>query len=117
MSQMPKNKANQPGPALVTGASDRIGAAIARALAAAGHAVVIHYRSGAEAAPKLPAEIAATGGRAAIIQADLADRAAPANVIAEAAKPFGPLTILINNASVFDPDSARDVNEEIWDRH
>ncbi|RZA07580.1 MAG: short-chain dehydrogenase, partial [Proteobacteria bacterium] len=45
MSEKPRIPANQPGIALVTGASTRIGAAIARALASAGHAVVIHYRS------------------------------------------------------------------------
>lgn len=117
MSEKPRIQANQPGIALVTGASTRIGAAIARALAGAGHAVVVHYRSDKAGAKKLATEISANGGRAATVQAELADRDARGKLIAEAAKPFGPLTILVNNASVFDPDSARDVIEEIWDRH
>lgn len=117
MSETPRIFPNQPGIALVTGASTRIGAAIVRALAGAGHAVVIHFRSGAEDAAALAGEIEATGGRAALLKANLSDRGERAQLIAEAAKPFGPLTILVNNASVFDPDSARDVNEELWDRH
>jgi NAD(P)-dependent dehydrogenase (short-subunit alcohol dehydrogenase family) len=103
--------------ALVTGASDRIGAAIAFALAMEGHAVVIHYRSDAEGAQKVQARIHAEGGRAEIIKADLGKRSERAMLIAEAAKFFGPLTVLVNNASIFEPDSARDVTEELWDDH
>ena len=117
MSETPRIFPDHPGIALVTGASTRIGAAIVRALAQAGHAVVIHYRSGGDDAARLADEVRATGARAVTVQADLANRDDRARLIAEAAKPFGPLTILINNASVFDPDSARDVNEELWDRH
>lgn len=103
--------------ALVTGASDRIGAAIARALAGSGHAVVIHYRSGTDGACQLKDEICAAGGRAAILKADLGNRCDRATVIPKAVDFFGPLTTLVNNASVFDPDSARDINEEVWDQH
>lgn len=117
MSQPPHIFPDTPGIALVTGANDRIGATIAHALARQGHAVIIHYRSGGDGARKVAAEIEAKGGRAATVKADLADRKSRAGLIAEAAKPFGPLTILVNNASVFDPDSAQDVNEELWDQH
>lgn len=117
MSDKPRIPANHPGIALVTGASTRIGAAIVRALAGAGHAVIIHYRSGEDGAKRLAAEITATGGRAATVHAELAYRSARQKLIAEAADFFGPLTILVNNASVFDPDSINDVNEELWDRH
>ncbi len=103
--------------ALVTGASDRIGAVIARRLAATGYAVVIHYRSDAAGARAVRADILAAGGRAAIIKTDLAKRNQRATLIERAAKFFGPLTVLINNASLFDPDSARDVDEAHWDRH
>jgi len=103
--------------ALVTGAGDRIGAAIARALAGAGHAVIIHYRSDAEGAAQVRAAITAAGGAAATVRADLADRAQRAGLIAEAAGHFGPLTALVNNASVFDPDSVFDLDETLWDRH
>lgn len=103
--------------ALVTGAGDRIGAAIAFALAMQGHAVIIHYRSGAEGAKALRARIRAEGGRAEIIKADLGKRAQRTTLIERAAKFFGPLTILINNASIFEPDSARDIDERLWDAH
>jgi NAD(P)-dependent dehydrogenase (short-subunit alcohol dehydrogenase family) len=103
--------------ALVTGASTRIGAAIARTLARHNHAVVIHYRSDLEGAEKTRDAIAAEGGRAAILQADLAQRAERAEVIAQAASIFGPLTILVNNASSFERDSIRDVDEALWDQH
>lgn len=103
--------------ALITGAADRIGAAIAFALAMEGHAVVIHYRSGAEGAKAVRARIRAEGGRAEIIKADLGKRAQRKTLIERAAKFFGPLTTLINNASIFEPDSARDVDEALWDAH
>jgi NAD(P)-dependent dehydrogenase (short-subunit alcohol dehydrogenase family) len=103
--------------ALVTGAGDRIGAAIARALARIGHAVIIHYRSDAEGARAVRDDITRAGGKAAIVKADLAKRGQRAGLIAKAAKPFGPLTVLVNNASLFDPDSATDVDEALWDQH
>ena len=103
--------------ALVTGAGDRIGAAIARKLAAAGHAVIIHYRANAEGARQVRDDIRATGGKAALIKADLTRRSQRAGLIARAGAHFGPLTVLVNNASLFDPDSARDVDETLWDQH
>jgi NAD(P)-dependent dehydrogenase (short-subunit alcohol dehydrogenase family) len=109
-------RASQPV-ALVTGAADRIGATIARALARAGHAVIVHYRSSAGPAEALVDEIAASGGAAAAVSADLADRKARAGLMAAAAKPFGPITTLINNASLFQPDSVIDLDEALWDAH
>ena len=103
--------------ALVTGAGDRIGAAIASALAHAGHAVVIHYRANVEGARAVRDAIRDNGGRADIIKADLGKRAQRATLIARAADRFGPLTVLVNNASLFLPDSARDVDEALWDQH
>ena len=103
--------------ALVTGAGDRVGATIAQTLAKNGFAVIIHYRSDADGARKVRASITQAGGKAAIVKADLAKRGQRATLIEKAAKPFGPLTVLINNASVFDPDSARDVDEALWDQH
>ncbi|QDZ10975.1 SDR family oxidoreductase [Devosia ginsengisoli] len=103
--------------ALVTGASDRIGAAIAMALAKAGHAVVIHYRANAEGARAVRDAIRREDGRADIIKADLAKRSQRAALIAKAAAFFGPLAVLVNNASTFEPDSARDMDEALWDAH
>src|SRR5690606_3141336 len=81
--------------ALVTGAADRVGAAIAERLAADGWSVVLHYRSNAGKAKATAARIEAAGGKAALARADLADRKARSGLIAEAAKPFGPLTLLV----------------------
>lgn len=103
--------------ALITGASDRVGATIARHLANAGYGVVIHYRSNSTLAQTVRQSILDAGGKAAIVKADLAKRAQRSGLLARAAKPFGPITVLVNNASVFDPDSATDVSEDLWDRH
>lgn len=103
--------------ALVTGAADRIGAAIALALSAAGWRVVIHYRASAEKAQATAAEIAGAGGKAALVQSDLASRTERASLIGKAAEPFGPLTLLVNNASIFERDSVADLDEGTWEAH
>ena len=88
-----------PRAALITGAGRRIGRAIALALARAGYSVVLHaHRSRAEAE-----KLAAAGGRAAVVLADLTDADAVRGLIPAAAA-FGPLTLLVNNASQFDED-------------
>lgn len=103
--------------ALVTGAADRVGAAIARRLARDGWAVVVHYRSSAGKAEAVAAEIRAAGGNAATIGADLADRPQRTALIASAAALFGPLTLLVNNASSFERDAVADLDEALWDAH
>lgn len=103
--------------ALVTGAADRVGAAMARRLAREGWAVVVHYRSSADKAASVVEDIRAAGGNAAALQADLADRARRAQVIAQATAAFGPLTLLVNNASIFERDAVSDLDEDLWDAH
>jgi len=87
--------------ALVTGGSKRIGAAIVRHLAKAGFSVVIHYHRGRAEAENLAAELRDQGGRAATVAADLAALETLPALMAEAATPFGPPDLLVNNASVF----------------
>jgi NAD(P)-dependent dehydrogenase (short-subunit alcohol dehydrogenase family) len=106
-----------PGPALITGAADRVGAVLAARLAAAGYPVLVHYNRSRAKAEAVADEIRAAGGRAAAVQADLTDRPARAGLIAAAAAPFGPLTVLVNSASLFARDSAFDVDETRWDAH
>lgn len=103
--------------ALITGAADRIGAAMARRLARSGWAVAIHYRRSADKADALAKAIAAGGGVARTVQADLQDRNQRAALIAEAREAVGSLTLLVNNASMFERDAVTDLDEAIWDRH
>jgi NAD(P)-dependent dehydrogenase (short-subunit alcohol dehydrogenase family) len=103
--------------ALVTGAATRIGRAIAERLAAAGYAIAIHcHRSQPEAA-QLASAIADAGGRAAVVVADLADLAALDTLIGASAAALGPVTLLVNNASRFEPDSLTTLEPELWERH
>ena len=107
----------QHGVALVTGAADRIGATLARRLAAEGYAVIVHHRGSVDKAQAVVGDITDAGGRAALVQADLASRPERAGLIAAAVQPFGPLTVLVNNASTFERDSVADLDEPLWDGH
>jgi NAD(P)-dependent dehydrogenase (short-subunit alcohol dehydrogenase family) len=106
-----------PRAALVTGAAQRIGRAIALALAADGWAVAVHYRASRAPAEALVAEIARSGGRAVSLDADLADEAAVARLVPRAAAALGPLGCLVNNASSFENDTAATATRASWDAH
>lgn len=95
--------ANQPlggKVAIVTGAGRNIGAAIARALAADGAAVVVNVRSSSAEAEAVTREIEAAGGAALPFVADVADPQAVARMVEAAIKRFGRLDILVNNAAL-----------------
>ena len=83
---------------LITGASTGIGAALARAFAAQGAWVGLHFNSSAAAATALAAEITAAGGRVALIQADMSNGAGARSAVEQAVAAFGRLDGLINNA-------------------
>ncbi|GAA1952896.1 SDR family oxidoreductase [Agromyces allii] len=85
--------------ALVTGSSRGIGADTARYLAGAGAAVVVNYRSKAPRADKVVAEIEAAGGRAIAVGADLTDAASVTDMFQQAVAAFGPVDVLVLNAS------------------
>ena len=87
--------------AVVTGASKGIGAAIARALAAAGASVVVNYASASHDAEKVVAEITSNGGKAVPIQANIASEPDVVRLFAETKNAFGRLDILVNNAGVY----------------
>jgi len=105
------------GAALVTGAANRIGAAIAQELAFSGYPVIVHFRDSAAHADALIKSITKKGGKAAGIQANLADRGQRAGLINGASRHFGPLTTLVNNASIYEPDSIETLDEYLWDAH
>jgi NAD(P)-dependent dehydrogenase (short-subunit alcohol dehydrogenase family) len=104
--------------ALVTGAAKRLGRAMALHLAERGCDVVVHYAGSAEAAEEVAAEIRAKGRRAATLQADLTVEAQMQALVPRAAEALGgPLTCLVNNASIFEYDSIESGTRESWDRH
>jgi NAD(P)-dependent dehydrogenase (short-subunit alcohol dehydrogenase family) len=104
--------------ALVTGAAKRLGRAMALELAAQGHDVAIHYAGSAEAAEDTAAEIRALGRAAVTLQADLTVEAETQALLPRAAEALGqPLTVLINNASIFEYDNIESATRDSWDRH
>jgi NAD(P)-dependent dehydrogenase (short-subunit alcohol dehydrogenase family) len=103
--------------ALVTGGAKRVGAAIVSDLARHGFAVAIHCNSSRREAEALAAAIQGAGGRASVVQGDLAERGSLESLIPQAAAALGPVRLLINSASVFDDDSADSFHWDEWDRH
>jgi NAD(P)-dependent dehydrogenase (short-subunit alcohol dehydrogenase family) len=102
---------------LVTGAAKRIGRAIALDLAAHGYGVAVHHNTSGVEAREVAAAIEAAGGRAVLLHGDLADPEMPLRLIVAAAEALGPLTGLVNNASIFEPDQPTSVDAPSWDAH
>jgi NAD(P)-dependent dehydrogenase (short-subunit alcohol dehydrogenase family) len=101
--------------ALVTGGAVRVGRAISLALAAEGARVVIHHNRSATEAVALAEGIRAAGGEAATVGADLSALDGVTRLAEEAEVPFGPIDILVNNASIFPPERLDEVTEAIWE--
>lgn len=103
--------------ALITGGAKRIGKAITENLAQNGWAVAIHCNSSRAAGDELAREINESGGRAAVIAADLSDLAAVKTIIPQAIDALGPINLLVNNASVFEADDIHTMSEKSWSFH
>ncbi|PAU97450.1 SDR family oxidoreductase [Paracoccus salipaludis] len=105
------------GVALVTGAAKRLGRAMALALAERGHDIAIHYNGSAAEAEATAAEARALGVRAQAFRADLLDEDQTQGLIPSVVQALGPLTVLVNNASIFEHDTLETATRDSWDRH
>jgi NAD(P)-dependent dehydrogenase (short-subunit alcohol dehydrogenase family) len=106
-----------PRAALVTGGAKRVGLAITHALVQAGYAVAVHANTSRAEADAVCAEIRSKGGRAQAVQADLSDHAQVLKLVPAAAAAVGPLTLLVNNASIFEADDIAGLSRDLFDRH
>jgi NAD(P)-dependent dehydrogenase (short-subunit alcohol dehydrogenase family) len=109
------NAQTTPRAALITGGGRRIGRTIALKLARAGYAVVLHANRSRGEAEELASEIAGQNGRAAVVRADLADADAVRGIV-PGANAFGPLTLLVNNASIFEDDEIGGLKRSDFER-
>jgi pteridine reductase len=96
--------------ALVTGAAKRIGREIALALARAGVNIAVHFRQSGKQAEKLRIELTSLGVSVWLVEADFSDTAATRRLIPEVLATAGSLEILVNSASLFLPDTIRDLD-------
>ena len=103
--------------ALVTGGAKRVGKAIVEDLAAHGWNVVIHARSSADEADTLSGALNDKGAKTAVVTSDLADVGVLGALVDEACGHFGPVNVLVNNASVFEDDSAEEPDFDKFDAH
>ena len=103
--------------ALITGAAQRIGRAVALRLARDGWAVAVHYNRSAEAALAVVDAIIAAGGQAVALPADLAKEDEVLTLVPRAMDALGPLGCLINNASLFEHDTPLTSTRASWDAH
>jgi 3-oxoacyl-[acyl-carrier protein] reductase len=102
--------------AVVTGASKRIGAGIAKRLAAEGAEVVVNYASSKEDADRVVAQIQQSGGKAVAVQADVSKAADVKRLFAETKRAFGKLDVLVNNAGVYQFAPLAEITEEQFHR-
>ena len=99
---------------VVTGASQGIGAGIARRFAEAGANVVVHYRNGKASADAVVQDIKENNGNAVATQADLASEVGSQALIKQAIDAFGAVDVLVNNAGIYPNASLMDMSLEDW---
>lgn len=107
----------QPGTLLITGGAARIGRELALRFAELGWNIALHYASSKDAAEATAQELRGFGVACETLQADLLEEEAIAGLVPRARKAMGPLSLLINNASIFEYDNLKTASRESWDRH
>lgn len=105
------------GAALVTGGARRIGRVLAATAAEAGYDVAIHVRAMDDEAEAAAGEVRSHGRKATILTCDLRKESATVALVGEAETELGPVTLLVNCASVFEHDAFSDMNRASWDVH
>lgn len=105
------------GTALVTGGPRRIGRELVRACAAAGYDVAIHCRREDDDAQAALAEVRAAGRAGGIFPCDLGDEVSVEGLIRRVATAQGPVTLLVNSASLFRNDTFAQIERPSWDEH
>ncbi|HEY85322.1 MAG TPA: glucose 1-dehydrogenase [Chloroflexi bacterium] len=102
--------------AVITGSGSGLGTGIAIRFAQAGAAVAVNYRSSADGARAVVAQIEATGGKAIAIQADVTRKGDVERLIKQTAAAFGRLDVLVNNAGVYPLSPLLEMSETEWDK-
>jgi NAD(P)-dependent dehydrogenase (short-subunit alcohol dehydrogenase family) len=102
---------------LITGAAKRLGRAIVLDLAGAGWNIALHYHGSAEDAEKTAAEARSLGVKLVTLKADLSREEETAALVGRASGELGPLTALINSASLFENDDWQSATRKSWDAH
>lgn len=111
------NGASDKGAALVTGAARRMGRAFIAALAEDGYRPVVHYNTSSGEADALVETFRVKGIEAVALGADLSDPEAAKGLIGRAREAAGPLSVLVNSASIFEDDSAAGLTADSFRRH
>ncbi len=105
------------GTALITGAANRLGRALALSLAHNGYDIIIHYNSSHKNAASLAEEICLIGKKAHLIQQSLSDKKSTDSLWQQASHAASDITLLINNASLFEKESFFETDEMLFIDH
>ncbi len=105
------------GTALVTGGARRLGRVLANVAAQSGYDVALHARTLDDEADAAAGEVRGHGRKSALLSGDLRQEAVVVALVGEAEAELGPVTLLINCASVFEQDAFSDMNRASWDLH
>lgn len=105
------------GTALITGGAKRLGRAIAIRLAELGFDIALHYNTSRGDAERVAGEIEAAGAGCDLFACDLSDGEAVLQLIGRVTHVFSDLSILVNNASIFERGPLLDTEPELFDRH